>query len=179
MQRGSTAHMLFVIAAGFVSLAVCAAIGILLIRLSNYALGGTLTANLLAALFVWWLRQWWKKQKEKYQDYATENEIEYLEELADQHERGVSDHGEGLRHLLPRFYQNAREPERYEHRLDKIRRIIETDPFRSKIEQAIKLKWKKTFEITKDGEDPLPRAKRSVHFVRGKESSGTKMRRLS
>jgi uncharacterized membrane protein YccC len=90
----------------------------------HFALGGTVTAILLAALFVVWLRQWWKGGKEKYQDRATENEIEYLEELADEHKRGVRDHSEGLRHLLPRFDRNAREPERYKHRVDKIRRII-------------------------------------------------------
>jgi uncharacterized membrane protein YccC len=124
MQRGSTGHTLFVVAAGLVCLAVCAAIGVLLIRLSHFVLGGTVTAILLACLFVWWVRQWWKNRKEKYRDYATDNEIEYLEELADEHKRGVRDHSEGLRHLLPLFDRDAREPERYKHRIDKIRRII-------------------------------------------------------
>ena len=78
MQRGSTGHMLFVIAAGLVSLAVCAAIGVALVQVANYAfggtlsfglgldqfalfaLGGTLTAILLAGLLVILLRQWWR-----------------------------------------------------------------------------------------------------------------------
>jgi len=162
--------MLLVIAAGFVSLAVCTTIGALLIRLSNYALGGSVTAILLVCLFVWWIRQWWKDRKQKYRDYATENEIEYLEELADEHERGVRDHSERLRLLLPLFYRDAREPERYKRRLDNIRRIIETNPYKSKIEQAIKLKWKKTAEITNDGQ-AAPWTKRSMRFIRGKEEA--------
>jgi hypothetical protein len=60
--------MLFVIAAGLVSLAVCTAIGIALIRFANYALGGAVTAILIAALFVVWLRQWRKGRMEKYED---------------------------------------------------------------------------------------------------------------
>jgi uncharacterized membrane protein YccC len=116
--------MLFVVAAGVVSLAVCTAIGVLLIRFSHFVLGGTITTILLACLFVWWVRQWWKDRKEKYGDYATQNEIEYLEELADEHERGVRDHGERLRHLLPLFRRDAKEPERHKRRIDNIRRII-------------------------------------------------------
>lgn len=103
MQRGSTGHMLFVIAAGLVSLAVCTAIGVALIRFANYALGGTLTAILLAVLSVVWLREWWKRKTANYEDYASANEIGYLEELADEHERGVKDRAEQLRFLLPRF----------------------------------------------------------------------------
>jgi hypothetical protein len=122
MKRGGMRHMLFVIAAGLISLVT--AIGVLLIRLSLFVLGGTVTAILLACLVIWRLREWWKGRKEKYQNYATENEIEYLEKLADEHKRGVRDHGEGLRYLLPRFDRNAREPERYKQRIDNIRRII-------------------------------------------------------
>lgn len=170
MQRGSTGHMLFVIATGLVSLAACAAIGLLLTRFSHLVLSGAVTTILLACLLVWWGRQWWKDRKEKYQDYATENEIEYLEELADEHRRGVRDHSKGLRFLLPQFDLRAREPERYKRRIDNIRRIIETDPVKSKVEQAIKLKWKKTAEITEDGEG-AEWTKRSVHFVRGEEEA--------
>jgi hypothetical protein len=62
---------------------------------------------------------------EKYEDYASANEIEYLEELADEHKRGVRDHGEGLRFLLPRFGErNAKAREQYKSRLDNIRRIV-------------------------------------------------------
>ena len=96
MQRGSTGHMLFVIAALLVSLAVCTAIGVALIRFANYALGGTLTAILLAVLFVVWLREWWKRKTANYEDYASANQIEYLEELGDGHERGVKDRAEQL-----------------------------------------------------------------------------------
>jgi len=125
MQRGSTPHMLFVIAAGLVSLAVCAAIGVVLIRFLHFALGGTLTAILLAALFIVWLRQWWKRKTENYEDYASANEIEYLEELADEHERGVKDRREQLRFLLPRFGEwNPKARELYRRRLDNVRRII-------------------------------------------------------
>lgn len=46
----------------------------------------------------------------------------------------------------------------------------DTDPFESKIRQATKLKWKKTAEITKDGEG-ASWARRSVRFVRGKEEA--------
>jgi hypothetical protein len=38
--------MLFVIAAGLVSLAVCAAIGVALVQVSNFALGGTLSIGI-------------------------------------------------------------------------------------------------------------------------------------
>jgi hypothetical protein len=125
MQRGSTGHMLFVIAAGLVSLAVCTAIGIALIRFANYALGGAVTAILIAALFVVWLRQWWKGRTEKYEDYASANEIEYLEELADEHKRGVKDRSEQLGFLLPRFGErNPKTREQYKSRLDNIRRVI-------------------------------------------------------
>ena len=46
----------------------------------------------------------------------------------------------------------------------------ETDPFESKIRQALKLKWEKWAEVTKDGED-APFTKRSVRFIRGKEGA--------
>ena len=122
MQRGSTGHMLFVIAAGLVSLAVCTAIGVALIRLSHYALGGTVTAILIAALFIVWLRQRWKGSQENYQDRAAENEVEYLEELADEHKRGVKDHSERLRYLLKN--SKIKNPERYKSRIDNVRRVI-------------------------------------------------------
>jgi hypothetical protein len=122
MQRGSTGHMLFVIAAGLVSLAVCAVIGVALIRLSHYALGGSVTAILIAALFIVWLRQWWKRGEENYQDRAAENEVEYLEELADEHKRGVKDHNERLRYLLK--HSKIKNPERYKSRIDNVRRVI-------------------------------------------------------
>jgi hypothetical protein len=133
--------------------------------------GGTITIILMVCLVVWWLRQWWKERKDKYRDDATANEIEYLEKLADEHERGVSDHGERLRFLLTLFYRDASEPEQYKHRIDKIRRIIETDPFEAKIKQAIKFKWTKTAEVTEDGQGGVPWMKRSVHFTRGKEEA--------
>ena len=127
--------MLFVIAAGLVSLAVCTAIGVVLIRFANYALGGTLTAILLAVLFVVWVRQGWKgttdqyegraSANEQYEDRASANEIEYLEELADEHQRGVKDHSDRLRFLLPRFGErNPKAREQYKKRLDNIRRVI-------------------------------------------------------
>jgi hypothetical protein len=117
--------MLLVIAAGIVVLAVSGAIGVLLFRLSDFVLGGTVTVILAACLFVWWGWNWWKRKKEKYEDYASANEIEYLEELADEHKRGVRDHGNRLRFLLPRFGdRNPQAREQYKDRLDKIRRII-------------------------------------------------------
>lgn len=103
MQKGSVGHMLFVIAAGLVSLVVCMAIGVALIQFLHFALGGTVTAIVLAVLFVVWLRQWWKRKTQGYEDYASKNEIEYLEELADEHKRGVKDRAEQLRFLLLRF----------------------------------------------------------------------------
>src|SRR5271170_8105713 len=124
MQRGA-GHMLFVIAAGIVSLAVCTTIAVLLIHFSRFALGGTITTILLACFFIWWLRQWWQDRMEKYEDYASANEIEYLEELAEEHKRGAFDHGERSRLLLPRFAtRNAKALEQYKNRLDNIRLII-------------------------------------------------------
>lgn len=75
--------------------------------------------------FIVWFRQWWKGSKEKYQDRATENEVEYLEELADEHERGVKDHSERLRYLLKAFDRETKNPERYKSRIDNVRRVIE------------------------------------------------------
>jgi hypothetical protein len=46
----------------------------------------------------------------------------------------------------------------------------EPDPFESKIKQAIKLKWKKTAEVRKDGDGALW-TKHGVRFVRGKEEA--------
>jgi len=142
MQRGSTGHMLFVIAAGLVSLAVCTAIGVALIRFANYALGGTLTAILLAVLFVVWLREWWKRKTANYEDYASANELEYLEELADEHERGVKDRAEQLRFLLPRFGErNPKAREQYKNRLDSVQRVIDNslsdDALRAKLQKEI------------------------------------------
>ena len=93
---------------------------------------------------------------------ASANEIEYLEELSDEHERGVKDRAEQLRFLLPRFGErNPKAREQYKSRLDNIRRIIgehrDATPFESKIRQATKLKWKMVAEITKDGESPRGR----------------------
>ena len=106
-------------------MAVCAAIGVALIRFANYALGGTLTGILLAVLFVVSLRRWWKAKTEKYEDYASANEIEYLEELADEHKRGVKDRREQFRFLLPRFGQRTPNAlEQYKSRLDNIWRVI-------------------------------------------------------
>jgi hypothetical protein len=51
MQRGSTGHMLFVIGAGLVSLAVCAAIGVTLVQVSNYSLGSTLSVGVALEQF--------------------------------------------------------------------------------------------------------------------------------
>ncbi len=143
--------MLFVIAVGLVSLAVCTAIGVALIRFLHFALGGIVTAIVIAVLFVVWLLQWWKGRMEKYEDYASANEIEYLEELADEHKCGVKDRGEQLRFLLPRFGErNPKAREQYKSQLDNVRRIIggphEPDVFELKIRQAIKLQWKKTAE---------------------------------
>jgi hypothetical protein len=46
----------------------------------------------------------------------------------------------------------------------------EIDPFELKIRQAVKLKWKKTAEVTKDGHG-ASFTKRSVRFARGKEEA--------
>jgi hypothetical protein len=116
--------MLLVIVAGLVSLAVCAAIGVALIRFANHALGGTLTAILLAVLFFVWLRQG-REGKAAREERGWANVIEYLEELADEHRRGVKDHGERLRHLLPSFGEgNPKAREQYKNRLDNVRRVI-------------------------------------------------------
>jgi hypothetical protein len=85
-------------------------------------LGGTVTAILIAAIFIVWLRQWWKRGEENYQDRAAENEVEYLEELADEHKRGVEDHSERLRYLLKN--SKIKNPERYKSRIDNVRRVI-------------------------------------------------------
>jgi hypothetical protein len=117
------------------------------------------------------LPQWWKDRRRKYRDRATEKMIAHLEELADEHERGVRDRSKRLRRLLTRFHRDAGEPELYELRLDNIRRILgHRETVESKIRQAIKLKWKKTTEVTKD-EAGLPFTRRCVRFARGKEEA--------
>lgn len=87
----------------------------------------------IAIVFTVWLvvrlRHWWKRKSEEYEDYASKNEIKYLEELADEHERGVKDRAEQLQFLLPRFGErNLKACEQYKSRLDNIRRTI-SNPF--------------------------------------------------
>jgi len=116
--------MLFVIAAGIVSLAVCTIIGVLVIQSANALLGKTIAAILFACWGAWALWQWWKGKKASYQERATENEIEWLEELADEHERGTRDNREKLQRMLTVFEKENKDPWLYKRRLDNIRRII-------------------------------------------------------
>lgn len=47
---------------------------------------------------------------------------------------------------------------------------LEADPIKLRMRQAARLRWKKTTEVTKDGEG-APWTKRSVRFIRGKEEA--------
>jgi hypothetical protein len=127
--------MFFVIAGGIVSLAVSIFIGVLLIRLSHFVLGGTVSAILFALLFAWWLRRWWREETARLDEQATRNGIEYLEELAEEHRRGTRDQLKKLKLLLPRFENDKRNKDnlwRYEERLDNIRRMVDFDDQLSK-----------------------------------------------
>jgi hypothetical protein len=124
MQPVSTGRMLFVIAAGIVCMSVLAAIGALVLYAANAMFGKAVATLLLAGFCIWALRAWWKGRKARYLKVAAKNEMEWLEELADEHEQGAIDNREKLRHLITIFEERNEDAFLYKRRLDNVRRII-------------------------------------------------------
>jgi hypothetical protein len=124
MRRVSTSRMLFVIAAGILSLAVCTVIGVVVIQSAKWLLGETIVGILFVFCGVLAVREWWKKRKVKYQELATEREMDWLEELADEHEQGTRDNRERLERLLIDFEKGNQRSWLYQRRVENVRRII-------------------------------------------------------
>jgi hypothetical protein len=136
-----------------------------------------------ASWFLWSWYRWHRKT------VGQRNELEWLDEFSREHEEGTHDHTDILERLIDTIEREHEPSPDVNRRVERAWQVLherklmedvdrkleegirrETDPFESKIRQALKLKWKKTAEVTKDREG-APFMKRSVRFIRGKEGA--------
>jgi hypothetical protein len=122
----------------------------------------------------WFLWSWYRWHRKT---VGQRNELDWLDELASEHQEGTHDHTDTLERLIDtitREQEPSPDANRHVERAREVlreRRSMEADPFEAKIGQALKLRWKKKAEIAKDGEGGLTWTKRSVLFSHGDEEA--------